>query len=305
MRSVTHAAATATATGGGPAQLRLGALNDALDPPFAWYGAKHAAARLIARALPPHAVYVEVCAGSGAVFFAAPAGGRSRAVLNDLNPHSPAALRGIRDNCDAVWGQLPRSLDAHVWRACADVIRSPLPAHCDVCTASAVIAAFAGAFNNTPYSGVMSSHAPRKWARLYGGVLRGRLEAASRKLAGVKLCSFDAVRLLDALAGPGVLFFCDPPYMRREQGGGSRGAAYAGYGFADPPAEWHAAFLDALARAVSRGADAVVTTGFDPLYQHALPAAGLREVAAFGREQGAPGRGQRRAKHLLWATRTG
>ena len=34
------------------------------------------------------------------------------------------------------------------------------------------------------------------------------------------------------------------------------------------------------------------------------PAAGLREVAAFGRERGATA-GERRAKHLLWATRTG
>ena len=61
----------------------------------------------------------------------------------------------------------------------------------------------------------------------------------------------------------------------------------------------------ALARASLRGADAAVTTGFDPLYQRALPAAGLREVAAFGRERGATAAGERRAKHLPWATRTG
>ena len=57
-------------------------------------------------------------------------------------------------------------------------------------------------------------------------------------------------------------------------------------------------------RAVSRDADAVLTSGFAPRYQLALSAAGLREIAAFGREQGAVAGGQRRAKHLLWVTRT-
>lgn len=276
-----------------------------IAPPFRWYGAKAAAAAQIASALPPHAVYADLFAGSGAVFYAKPPA-LERSILNDLNPLSPAAHRAIRDDWGVVWRRLPASLDAQVWRAAAGVVCSPSPPHCDTCAAAAVIVAFAGAFNNSPYSGSMSSRAAVKWRRLYDGALRSRLQRAAVKLNGVQLRSCDALHLLDALAGPGVLFFCDPPYMRREHGGGSRGAHYAGYGFADPPADWHGGFIDALGRAVARGADAVVTTGVDALYVDALPALGLRQVGSFGRE--GRGRGKAgaavRAKHLLWATRT-
>lgn len=291
----------------------LGQLALALDvdvggpiaPPFSWYGAKSSAAAQIASVLPPHAIYADLFAGSGAVFYAKPPA-LERSILNDLNDISPAAHRGIRDDWGAVWRQLPPALDEHVWRASAAVVCSPIPPHCDTCAAASVIVAFAGAFNHSPYSGSMSSRAPAKWRRLYDGALRSRLQQAAVKLNGVHLCDFDALRLLDDWGGPGVLFFCDPPYMRREHGGGSRGAHYAGYGFADPPAEWHGGFIDALGRAVARGADAVVTTGVDELYVEALPALGLRQVGAFGREgrgRGSAG-GSSRAKHLLWATRT-
>ena len=292
-------------TDGGQLGLALDAAIGPIRPPFSWYGAKVGAARRIASVLPPHGVYAEPFAGSAAVFYAKPAA-VGRSILNDLNELATAAHRGIRDDWAAVWGQLPHTLDAHAWQAAAAVCCAPTPPHCDTCAAAAVIVGFAGAFNHSVYSGSMSSRAPAKWARLYDGALRERLRAASLKLQGVELSSFDALRGLDLWAGPGVLFFCDAPYVRRSDGGGSRGAHYKGYGFADPSAEWHSEFVDALARAVARGADVVITTGVDALYCDALPALGIRQVGEFGREgrgRGAAG-GSSRAKHLLWATRT-
>lgn len=66
-----------------------------MRPPFAYYGGKGRLAPWIVSLLPPHRVYAEPFAGSGAVLFAKPAA--THEILNDLNGDIVTFFRILRD----------------------------------------------------------------------------------------------------------------------------------------------------------------------------------------------------------------
>ena len=89
-----------------------------MKPPFRYFGAKAQMASIVAKALPPHEKYAEVCVGSGAVFHAHPAL-PDEVVLSDVNPWVINTLRAIRDCPDELIERLPVSLDREGW----DILR--------------------------------------------------------------------------------------------------------------------------------------------------------------------------------------
>ena len=296
-----------------------------MNSPVPWYGSKKAQAKRIAAlcASIPHDRYVELFAGAAAVYYAKPS--VDRALLNDLNPWAMATHRAIKLRQEELIDALPACAAADVegiptrgpsaeviaalpdgfgnadWRESVIDVRNNTLAGDDVVDAITQIKAWQYSYNSSPWSGAQSGRMTLQLARrIASGQLASDIRAASLHLRGTALYVGDALVALDYV-GSGDLVYCDPPYMRFEHGGGSRGAAYAGYGPYDPDAEWHGRFLDAVGKAKSRGARFVISTGMDDLYRQRLPEMGFIEAWSHGTEGRGPGRGgMATAKHLVW-----
>ena len=294
-----------------------------MKPPFMWYGAKSSMAKKIVSHLPPHDTYVEPFAGSAAVLFAKP---RCEVeIVSDASHWSVTALTAIRDHAEGVISampqvdpdavlpagsgaradvepHLPEGYNREAWRESTTNIR------CDtrpgvVADAITTILGWSLSYNSSPWSGAQSARQSMALARaVQSGEWSSRIRKASNRLQGVTIKQADALDMIESqlqITAPDTLFFLDPPYMRFEHGGGSRGAAYAGYGPHDPDAAFHDRLTQFL---VDHADDAqfVITSGKDPLYEDRLGQR-YQMLGGYGQEGRGPGRGgMATAKHLIW-----
>ena len=268
--------------------------------PLPYYGAKVSMAKRIAEALPTHTVYIEPMCGSAAVFHVKQPAAVS--VLSDLNPYPLAALRAIQSRPAELLDALPATIGNEQWREAITTIRNGKLSGCDVTDGMTMIVGWWSAFNSSPWSGAMSQRMCDQYARaLASGETAKRIDYSHQLLKSTIIEQRDAIDSLQREARPGVLFFLDPPYQRFEHGGGSRGAAYGGYGPWEPDAMWHRELLVAVIAADEAGAIVALTSGKDQLYEDMLTEAGFINVYTHGREGRGPGRGGTgTAKHLLW-----
>ena len=268
--------------------------------PLPWYGAKVSMAKRIVAELPEHSAYVEPFCGSAAVLFAKPRVDCER--LSDANGWPVAALRAVRDAPDDLLDALPRELVHDDWRESVIAVRHDERTGNDVTDAVTMISAWQSAFNSSPWSGARSQRMCDQYANAWRkGTFEQRVRAGHERLQGVTIEQADALCVIPQHVAAGTLFFLDPPYMRMEHGGGSRGAAYNGYGPHDPDREFHEALTTMLAANRDR-ASFVITSGMDELYQTRLGEAGYGFLGGFGLEGRGPGRGGTgTAKHLIWS----
>ena len=268
--------------------------------PLPYYGSKRSMAQRIVAELPEHSTYVEPFCGAAAVFFRKPR--VDRELLTDANGWAVAALRAVRDSPDDLLGALPRELGHDDWRSSVIAVRNDERTGDDVTDAVTMIAAWQSAFNSSPWSGARSQRMCDQYANTWRkGTFEARVRAGHERLRGVAIEQADALCVIPQHVAAGTLFFLDPPYMRMEHGGGSRGAAYNGYGPHDPDRDFHEALTKMLVAYRDRAAF-VITSGMDELYQTRLGEAGYGFLGGFGLEGRGPGRGGTgTAKHLIWA----
>ena len=299
-----------------------------MKPAFHYYGAKSSMAKRIVRELPEHDVYVEPFCGSAAVFFEKPRADHE--VLSDANYWAYAGLKAVQDYPDDVIDAMPSVPFDHempkpsgsraelspflpdgygndAWREAVSIIRNDDRSGDIVKDAMVTIKAWAFAFNSSPWSGSQSARMTIQIATLVqSGEWEKRIRACSERLRGVTIQEADAIdqiklRIQYSSDKRDTLFFLDPPYMRMKHGGGSRGAAYGGYGPNDPDRDFHDRLTNLL---VEHRDDSmfVITSGKDELYENRLGGAGYTFLGGFGIEGRGPGRGGTgTAKHLIWS----
>ena len=272
--------------------------------PLPWYGAKVSMAKRIVAALPEHDAYVEPFCGSAAVLFEKPRVDCER--VSDTNGWPIAALRAVRDAPDDLLDALPRTIGADDWRRTVIDVRNDDFTGDDVTDAVTMMIAWKSSFNQSPWQASMSQRECDRWARDWlAGATEKRIRQGSERLQGVTIEQADALCVIPQHVAADTLFFLDPPYMRMEHGGGSRGGAHAGYGpHHDPDRKFHEA-LTAMLVANRDRASFVITSGMDELYQRRLGEAGYGFLGDFGDDGNAPGHGQAaKAGHLIWSNQT-
>ena len=279
--------------------------------PLPYYGAKVSMAKRIVRELPEkHEVYLEPFCGSAAVFFEKPPA-EAVEILSDMNPWCLAALRAVRDTPWSFHDALPDEIEHDHWRNSVIAVRNNRITGSDIEDGVNMFLAWQSAFNSSPWSGARSKRACQQYADSRGkGLVWQRIEAGFERLnagSGTLVEQTDAISGIRREAAPGVLIFCDPPYMKMEEGGGSRGAAYGGYGPWEPDMLWHQEFLDAIDEADRAGAMIAMTTGRDGIYEERLAAADFVLTGSMGMGRGAgrgghaPGMGgAAKAEHCIW-----
>lgn len=272
--------------------------------PITYYGAKVSMAKRIVAALPEHDCYVEPFCGSAAVLFEKPR--VDCEIISDANGWPIAALRAVRDAPDDLLDALPRTIEGADWRRTVIDVRNDDFSGDTVQDAVTMMIAWRSSFNQSPWQASKSQRECDRWAREWeSGATEQRIRQGSERLQDVLIWHSDALDVIRQCAAPGTLFFCDPPYMRMEHGGGSRGGAHAGYGpHHDPDRKFHEALAALLVEHVNT-AMFVLTTGDDVLYKQALGGAGYGFLGDFGDDGNAPGHGQAaKAGHLIWSNQT-
>ena len=262
-------------------------------------------AKRIVAALPQHKEYVEPFCGSAAVLFAKPR--VAWETVSDLNPWPISALRAIRDCPDDLLEALPQSIGGEDWRRTVIDIRNGDLSGNPIKDAVTMMIGWKSSFNQSPWQASMSRRECDRWASDWeSGKTEKRIRAGFERLQGVRILHGDALDVMRQYVKNDTLFFLDPPYMRMEHGGGSRGGAHAGYGPEyDPGLEFHTALAQML---VDRKDDAmfVLTTGDDEMYKSALGGAGYGFLGGFGDDGNAVGHGHAaKAGHLIWSNAEG
>ena len=273
--------------------------------PLPYYGAKVSMAKKIVRELPAqHEVYLEPFCGSAAVYFEKPAA-RMIEILSDMNPFCLAALRAVRDAPWSFYDALPDQIEHDHWRESVIAVRNSRITGIDIEDGVNMFLAWQSAFNSSPWSGARSKRACNSYAAAREkGLLWQRIEAGFERLnggGGTVIEQAEGTSIIRREAAPGVLIFCDPPYMKMEEGGGSRGGAYGGYGPWEPDMLWHEDFLAAIEEADRAGEMIALTTGRDGKYSERLTAAGFDLTGEAGSGGRAPGMGgAAKAAHCIW-----
>lgn len=280
-----------------------------IRPPFNYYGGKSKLATHIASVFPAGKQrYADVCCGSAAPLFAAPLFAEES--LTDLNGWPLNALTVIRDAPEDLLAALPASVSKKEWRTHQQRLTSGAVAD-GMDDAVSAIVCYATSWNASPWSNYYSTKMAAQYERsMQSERMFERIRAASVRLYRTRIFPADAVELIYAEADSDLLIFCDPPYVfsaeRGGQEGGSRGAAWRGYGPQEPNDEWHNSLIDAMAYQIDRGGAVVMTTGDDALYKEALPEIGMRLIDLHGTKGSGKGRGGiATSRHLLWSSTNG
>ena len=181
--------------------------------PLAYFGGKQHMVPTLLDLTPPHDVYVEVFGGSGALLCSkAPA---ALEVYNDLDSGCVNFFRVLRDAKRSA--ELTRLLELtpysrEEWKECRATWRT---ADSDVEMARRWVVAVTQSFSNTTneragwsYCKQPNAHAVSKFRGLAAA-----LPSFVRRLRLVQVEHLDFSDLITKYDAPGVLFYCDPPYL--------------------------------------------------------------------------------------------
>lgn len=171
-----------------------------LRPPFCRQGNKYNIRDKIIPLIPPHKTYVELFAGSGAIFFAKPKSELN--VLNDLDkrvidrlklikraPTNPTAYPNIEKTVEAY-----KNFFDHHGNAIADRLVAERIASCNGFSGQPVLKS--EDIYKTPYPNIM--------IRMMGEY--------QEKLKGVRFNTKDYAKIVEKYDSPETFFFIDPPY---------------------------------------------------------------------------------------------
>lgn len=231
---------------------------DGVRPLLKWAGGKRQLLPAIKRHLPEQIdTYFEPFVGGGAVFFSLAGEGRfKRAVLADQNEELIATYRAVRDDVDAVIGELKKLHHSEEEYYLVRASRPRLPAR----RAARMIY-----LNRTGYNGLYRVNRAGRFNVPFGRYVRPkicdeeRLLAVSQALQGVTLevASFDTTV---QAARPGDAVYFDPPYV--PVSATARFAEYQSGGFSD---EAHERLADLFGELWQRGVHAVLSNSDTPL----------------------------------------
>jgi len=246
---------------------------DRSTPLLKWAGGKRQLVDVITASLPRKIdTYYEPFVGGGAIFFALSAEKRfRRAVLSDQNSELIETYVAVRDEVDAVLGELsvlPHS-EADYYRIRASAPRKP-----------ARRAARMIYLNRTGYNGLYRVNRSGQFNVPFGRYEspnicdETRLRAVARALIGVELLVTDFEHvLLEAKRGDAVYF--DPPYAPV-----SATARFAEYHHVPFDAAAHARLADVFAALCRRGVSAVLSNSDVALTRQLFDAFAIRAVPA-------------------------
>lgn len=262
---------------------------------FSYYGGKGVTAPRIVEHFPVGpTLYLEPFFGSGAVFFAVPQGTYRVQVINDLNRGIVTFFKVLRERPDdllRVCSLTPYAFDEQ--RACRNGEEDPED---ELETARRVWVRQSQNFGgrNTPVAGWKRTH-PKKSGGEPDTTLSKlqHFHAYARRMMQVEINNLDALKLLDAYAGPEVFAYLDPPYHPDALGEGGT------YQFEMDHAQ-HVALLDKLEELSAKGTKFALSGYPSPLYDQRLR--GWRRIdyevsvgsAAFAAEE------KRKRTEVLW-----
>jgi DNA adenine methylase len=229
-----------------------------MKPPFTYYGAKTRLAEWIVGLMPPHQVYVEAFAGSGAVLLAKP---QSRhEVMNDLDSQLFNFWRVLRDQPEELVGSLqlsPYGREEFYFDRKSPSVDNAVE------MARRFYVANCLAFNNSGDNCGYSANRMSKMtlAQTFHRKIDNRLIPVAQRLRCVELENLDAVRLIQRWSDPATLVYADPPYL------GSTRAAVGFYARDNGSEQFHKTLLAALQDFPGK----VILSGYrSPLYQEML-----------------------------------
>ncbi len=231
-----------------------------MKPPLSYYGGKTTLAARLVALFPPHGHYVEPFAGSLAVLLAKPRSPME--TVNDLDGDLMTFWRVLRDQPDdlmRVCALTPHSRAEHQ-------LSYDLGSCSDLESARRVWVRLTQGRNGTMRrTGWRHYQKPSGSSVSMPGYLAGyvdRIPSVAGRLAGVSLEARDALTLIGVYGQhPGVLLYCDPPYLASTRGWGNN------YGVEMRTAEQHSALAGALLGCKA----AVVLSGYaSPLYDDGL-----------------------------------
>lgn len=171
-----------------------------LRPPFCRQGNKYNLRDKILPLIPPHSTYVELFAGSGAIFFAKPKAELN--VLNDLDKKVISKYNLIKKapTNPEVYPKIKKSLEAykhffdHHGNAVADRLVAERIASCN------------------GYSGTPIDNSSMIYKTSYPNMLIKMMGEYQDKLDGVRLDTKDYAKIVKKYDSPETFFFIDPPY---------------------------------------------------------------------------------------------
>ncbi|MBE0688994.1 MAG: DNA adenine methylase [Anaerolineae bacterium] len=187
-------------------------------PPLRYLGAKWMLADWIISNFPPHDVYVEPFAGSGAVFFRKHP---SRIeVLNDRDDQLVNFFQVLRDRPDPLIKAIeltPYALKEYkqAFEPSDDPIESARRLYIRCWQAYSSDLRYASGWR-TQRNIKRGSNLAAEWSRLDG------LTDAISRLKNAQIECRDAVEVIQYYDGPNVLFYVDPPYVHRSRAGKGR-----------------------------------------------------------------------------------
>lgn len=190
-------------------------LHEPTRSPIRRLGGKHQQAQFIVDRIPEHRVYVEVFAGSAAVFFrkGRPDVKNYREVLNDLDEGIYALFVAMRDQADDLADLLNATPYSRKQAREAIIEAGDTRVTKAMKMTIALYQTFAGKGNLRGKAagwsfGRVSQDHPQRWAKIPQEI---RNAAARLKEAYIDCVDFErCVRLWDT---PETFFFCDPPYV--------------------------------------------------------------------------------------------
>jgi len=187
-----------------------------LKSPLKWYGGKTLFVSKLLRLVPEHLSYVEVFAGSAALFFAKPIS--SLEVINDLDSCLVNFFRVLRDPVKCGRFQRLVSLTPFSREECLDCRDSYKDCDDDVERARRFFVAVRQAYAATLGAGFSYTKTGRKGGRAASS-LNGYLGAIDRlpeiveRLREAQIENKDFRKLILTYDGPDTFFYLDPPYV--------------------------------------------------------------------------------------------
>ena len=268
--------------------------------PFAYFGGKSGMAPWIASLMPAHRVYMEPFAGSLAVLLAkAPV---PFEIVNDVDGALATFWRVLRDDHE----QLVRvcALTPHSRAEFDSAVLDDLAGVSDIEIARRFWVRVNQSFAKTAGRRTGWSVTTARTQSVPGSIFSrlGRFAAIAERLSTVTIESCDAAGLVERLATPDTVVYCDPPYVHSARSGGFRSNDSQGGG--DYRHEMTDAEHVRLAEVLRSTPATVILSGYPSDLYHELYGDWWhtdRSVTSYSSNASTAGRGRRTER--LWSNR--